>query len=101
MIIKTKLLPQTENSKKIEFKNFIVPSATLSVMNVPFCSDQGDKLLSFWRQVGVKLVSSWPANSPNNNPIKLSQRQMQKLQLWLHVQAQENRSQGEEERYTI
>ena len=26
---------------------------------------------------------------------------MQKLQLWLHVQAQENRSQGVGERYTI
>ena len=52
-------------------------------------------------QFGVKLASSWPVNSPDNIPIKLSQNQMQKLQLWLHVQAQENRSQGVEERYTI
>ena len=52
-------------------------------------------------QVCVKMVSSWPANSPDKNTIKLSQSQMQKLQLWLHVQAQENRFQGVEEHYTI
>ena len=56
MTSKTKLLPQAENGKKIAFKNFIVPSATLSVTNEPFCSDQGDELLSSWRQVGVKLA---------------------------------------------
>ena len=52
-------------------------------------------------QVGVKLASNWPANNPDYNPIKLSQSQIKKLQLWLLVQAQENCSQGVEEHYTI
>ena len=50
------------------------------------------------RQVGVNLAPGWPANNPDNS---LRQSQMQKLQLLLHVQAQENRSQGVGERYTI
>ena len=33
MTSKTKLLPQVENGEKIAFKNFMVPSATLSVTN--------------------------------------------------------------------
>ena len=43
---KTKLLPQVENGKKFAFKNFLVPSATLSEMNASFYSDQGIKFVS-------------------------------------------------------
>ena len=66
MTAKTKLLLQVDNGEKIAFWNFMVPSATLSEMNAPFCSDQGVKLVSSWRQVGLEIVqTSFRSNSHN------------------------------------
>ena len=61
MTSKTRLLPQLENGGKIAFWDFMVPNATLSETNALFCSDHG-----------VELVSSWPRNSSDINPSKLS-----------------------------
>ena len=97
MTSKTKLLPQAENGKKIVFQNFIVPSATLSVTNEPFCSDQGDKSLSSLRKDGVKFACKQSSQKYDQTVTV----KMPKLQLRLHVQAQENHSHGVEEPYTI
>ena len=66
MTAKTKLLPQVDNGEKIAFQNFMVPSAILSEMNAPHYSDQGVKLVSSWRQVGLEIVqTSFRSNSHN------------------------------------
>ena len=92
---KTKMLPRVENGKKIAFKDFLLPSATSSEMNASSCSVQGIKFVSSCQQAGLQIVQT------TIDPKELSLIQMKKLQLWLHVQARDNRSQGVKEHYTI